>query len=57
MASSIAATVPGHGSANVRINGPLAWALGVVAAQIAHLRLCVVRALSKTDQIPQTASS
>ena len=56
MAAAITSTMPGNGSIDVRIDGSLAPALGVVAAQIASHRLHVVRALSPTDQIPQTAS-
>jgi len=57
MASAIACTVPENGPLDVRINGTLARAERVVAAEITPPRLRVVRALSKTDQIHQAASS
>lgn len=57
MASEIASTVREDGSTDVRVNGSLAAALGVVAAQIAPACLRVVHALSETDQIHQAASS
>lgn len=57
MGSSISATVPEDGSANVRIDGALARGLGMVATQTAPHRLRLVRALSETNQIHQAASS
>ena len=55
MASSIAPTVRGNGSVDVRINGTAAGAVGVAPTEIAPPRLHLVRALSETDQILQTA--
>jgi hypothetical protein len=57
MAASIAPTMPADGSADVRINGTIAWSMGAVAVEIAPLGLRLVRQLSTTDQIPQAASS
>ena len=57
MAATIAATVRENGSADVRIDGALTWASGVVEAQTAPHRLRLVRPLSETDQIHQAVSS
>ena len=56
MASAIAPTVSEDGSTDVRIDGSLARALGVVAAQITSVGLRVVSALLETNQIHQAAS-
>lgn len=56
MASSIAPTVPADGCADVRIDGPAAWPLGIRTIEITPLRLRLVRALPQTDQILPPAS-
>ena len=58
MAAAIASTVPAHGSVNVGIDGSPASASGEWLQLRLHLdRLHVVRTVSQTDQIHQTASS
>jgi len=57
MASAISSTVSEDGSTDIRVDGSLAGALGVVAAQTPSVRLRVVQALFETDQIHQTTSS
>ena len=57
MASAISSTVSEDGSTDVRVDGSLAGALGVVAAKAASVGLRMVHTLFETDQIHQAASS